>query len=147
MADRGIAPIDHKLLPPVAFTRDQRERLAIRRSLAHAFHPAPPARHGRHAPPGGSALVARRGTSADPIVAGFFVDWADNSLASLIQHVGDLDWVICEWSFLNPAGDSIDTPNEKALLTAIAAEGQQRFGTNRREAGCTYRGRRSPNRP
>ena len=101
-------PIDHRLLPPVAVTRDQRERLAIRRSLAHVFRPAPPARRGRFAPPGGSRLVARRGTPSNPIVAGFFVNWQDNSLAALNQHINDLDWVVCEWSFLAPAGDSID---------------------------------------
>ena len=118
-------PIDHKLLPPVAFTRDQRERLAIRRSLAHAFRPAPPARHGRHAPPGGSALVARRGTATNPIVAGFFVNWADNSLASLIQHVNDLDWVICEWSFLSPAGDSIDFEINRRVFDVVRKPGVQ----------------------
>ncbi len=118
-------PIDHKLLPPVAFTRDQRERLAIRRSLAHAFRPAPPARHGRHAPPGGSALIARRGTATNPIVAGFFVDWADNSLASLIQHVNDLDWVICEWSFLSPAGDSIDFEINRRVFDVVRKPGVQ----------------------
>lgn len=101
-------PVDHRILPPRAFSRDQRERLAIRRSLAHVFRPAPPARRSRFAPPGGGRLIARRGDAADPIVAGFYVNWADNSLTSLNEHVNDLDWVVCEWGFLAPTGDSID---------------------------------------
>jgi len=101
-------PVDHRILPPRAFNRDQRERLAIRRSLAHVFRPVPPARRGRFAPPGGGRLIARRGDAADPIVAGFFVNWDDNSLTSLNQHISDLDWVVCEWGFLAPSGDSID---------------------------------------
>jgi peptidoglycan-N-acetylglucosamine deacetylase len=101
-------PVDHRILPPVAINRDQRERLAIRRSLAHTFRPVPPARRGRFAPPGGGRLVARRGSASNPIVAGFFVNWSDDSRTSLNQHINDLDWVVCEWGFVAPSGDSID---------------------------------------
>ncbi len=100
-------PVDHRIVPPRAFNRDQRERLAIRRSLAHTFRVVPPARRGRFAPPGGGSLVARPGDASDPIVAGFFENGPDDALASLEQHVNDLDWVVCEWGFLSPAGDSV----------------------------------------
>jgi cellulose synthase/poly-beta-1,6-N-acetylglucosamine synthase-like glycosyltransferase/peptidoglycan/xylan/chitin deacetylase (PgdA/CDA1 family)/spore germination protein YaaH len=102
-------PINHQLAPPLALTRQQRERIAIRRRLTEVFrHPAPPARHGRFAPPGGGSLPAKPGSPTAPIVAGFFVNWQDNSLASLNQHLDDLDWVVCEWSFLAPNGDSAE---------------------------------------
>jgi cellulose synthase/poly-beta-1,6-N-acetylglucosamine synthase-like glycosyltransferase/peptidoglycan/xylan/chitin deacetylase (PgdA/CDA1 family)/spore germination protein YaaH len=112
-------PVDHRILPPRAFNRDQRERLAIRRSLAHVFRPAPPARRGRFAPPGGGRLIARRGNATDPIVAGFFVNWADNSLTSLIEHVDDLDWVVCEWGFLAPSGDSVDFAINRRVFDVV----------------------------
>src|ERR1700686_1065702 len=92
-------PINHQIAPPVAITRNQRERIAIRRSLNQVFRsPPPPARPGRFAPPGGSRVEVTPATSPNPIVAGFFVNWQDNSLASLNQHINDLDWVVCEWS-------------------------------------------------
>ena len=113
-------PIDHQLLPPGG--------VHPRPARAPRDPPEPRARlPPRHrprgtdalAPPGGSALVARRGTATNPIVAGFFVNWADNSLASLIQHVNDLDWVMCEWSFLSPAGDSIDFEINRRVFDVV----------------------------
>ncbi|MBI1809507.1 MAG: glycosyltransferase, partial [Gemmatimonadetes bacterium] len=41
------------------------------------------------------------------IVAGFFVNWNDNSLESFRAHAKDLDWVIGEWAFLTAGGDSL----------------------------------------
>src|SRR5215472_12598786 len=82
-------PVDHRIVPPRAFNRDQRERLALRRSLAHTFRQVPPARRGRFAPPGGGRLVARPVNARDPIVAGFFENGPDDAIASLEQHVND----------------------------------------------------------
>ena len=36
----------------------------------------------------------------DPIIAGFYVNWDDNSTASLGEHADDMDWVVCEWGFV-----------------------------------------------
>lgn len=119
-------PINHQLAPPIALTRDQRERIAIRRRLAVDFrHPAPPARHGRLVPAGGGQLPARRGSGTDPIVAGFFVTWQDNSLASVNQHLDALDWIICEWSFLAPGGDSVQFRITRRLFDLVRKPSDQ----------------------
>lgn len=47
-------------------------------------------------------LPADAGTPADPIVAGFYVNWDDNSRASLARNAGRLDWVVAEWAFVEP---------------------------------------------
>ena len=41
-----------------------------------------------------------RPTRTDAIVAGFYVNWADNSFASLKRNYDKLDWVIGEWAFI-----------------------------------------------
>ena len=104
-------------------TRTERERLAFRRRIVSALvrHPTPPSRHGAKAPVVPTGRVSAPSTSAPaangagsslplrrtkPIVAGFYVNWEDNSRASLEEHVRDLDWVIGEWAFLGAAGDS-----------------------------------------
>lgn len=50
------------------------------------------------------------------IRAGFYVAWADNSLASFRRNYEDLDWVVCEWGFLNAAGDSADIRPDTAFF-------------------------------
>ncbi|MFI5236197.1 MAG: polysaccharide deacetylase family protein, partial [Gemmatimonadales bacterium] len=53
-----------------------------------------------------SALAAHRGAS-DPIVVGFYVNWDDNSLASLRKNMDRLDWVVAEWGLVRSRGDSL----------------------------------------
>src|SRR2546430_9956728 len=54
--------------------------------------------------------IARPGAGAAaadaPIVTGFYVNWDDNSLASLCSHIDALDWVVAEWGFV---GRGVDT--------------------------------------
>lgn len=52
----------------------------------------------------------------DPIVAGFYVNWDDNSLASFRAHAADLDWVVCEWAFIAAAGDSLRFAVDRRVL-------------------------------
>jgi peptidoglycan-N-acetylglucosamine deacetylase len=92
---------------PLAVTRDQRERNAFRRRIAQVLRRAPPARKAELIPPGGGTLNARPRRPSDQIVAGFYINWQDNSRASLNKHINDLDWVVGEWSFLSHAGDSV----------------------------------------
>ena len=88
--------------------RAERERLASRQRLFAylATHPAAPAlRYGQ------LPLTRRRGAPVPagggaPIVAGFYVNWDDNSLASLRSHVDALDWVVAEWGFVVRGVDS-----------------------------------------
>jgi len=55
----------------------------------------------------GRTLSGKPGSATKPIRAGFYVSWADNSLASFRENAGDMDWVICEWGFLSPKGDTV----------------------------------------
>jgi cellulose synthase/poly-beta-1,6-N-acetylglucosamine synthase-like glycosyltransferase/peptidoglycan/xylan/chitin deacetylase (PgdA/CDA1 family)/spore germination protein YaaH len=51
-----------------------------------------------------------------PIVAGFYVNWDDNSFSSFKAHATDLDWVIGEWVFLSKGGTGLKiTPDQKVL--------------------------------
>jgi peptidoglycan/xylan/chitin deacetylase (PgdA/CDA1 family)/spore germination protein YaaH/GT2 family glycosyltransferase len=74
------------------------------------------------APAAGAAAPGGR----DPIVAGFYVNWDDNSRASLARNMARLDWVVAEWVFVEPGGDRLRTevdPRVFALLSrAPAAE-------------------------
>ncbi len=97
----------------VISARAERERLLSRQRLFAELekHPAPPARHYsqmsivRPRIRYDSALAAR--SPADPIVAGFYVNWDDNSLVSLRQRIDSLDWVVAEWVLLGRGADTV----------------------------------------
>lgn len=97
-AATGAAP----LAAPVAFAPDG----ATVHTVSVAHHTAPDPR--------------------DPIVAGFYVNWDDNSRASLARNMARLDWVVAEWVFVEPGGDRLRVtvdPKVAALLArAPAAE-------------------------
>jgi cellulose synthase/poly-beta-1,6-N-acetylglucosamine synthase-like glycosyltransferase/peptidoglycan/xylan/chitin deacetylase (PgdA/CDA1 family)/spore germination protein YaaH len=93
---------------PGAFTKVDRLRTAYRRKLAAAMkqYGTAAARRPENIP------VLNVGTGGRPprseaIVAGFFVNWADNSFASLTRNFDKLDWVIGEWGFFSNTGDSL----------------------------------------
>ncbi len=110
----GAAP--RRARPPArryVSIRAERERLAARQRLFEYLrqHPAPPALHYAQMPltrpnvrP--DRLLAEPPTS-DPIVAGFYVNWDDNSYASLKTHLDALDWVVAEWGFVGRGGDTL----------------------------------------
>ena len=101
----------------VATTRDQATRAAVKQKMiaALALKPAPPGRHldstklEKNRAVEVAAVQRKRiaNGSRPGIVAGFFVNWDDNSLASFRSHAKDLDWVIGEWAFLAAGGDSL----------------------------------------
>ncbi|MEP6572274.1 MAG: glycosyltransferase [Gemmatimonadota bacterium] len=110
----GIQPVSQRTPGrPVISARAERERLASRQRLFAELrrHPASPSRRYAQMPitrprvRPDSALAARG--PADPIVAGFYVNWDDNSLFSLRQHMDSLDWVVGEWGFLAKPTDSV----------------------------------------
>jgi spore germination protein YaaH len=69
-----------------------------------------------------SALAAR--SPHDPIVAGFYVNWDDNSLVSLRQRIDSLDWVVAEWVLLGRGADTIPlTFQVDRRVLALAARG------------------------
>ena len=85
--------------------RAERERVASRQRLFAylAKHPAEPGLRYAQLP------IARPHTppkpAGRPIVTGFYVNWDDNSLASLRSHINALDWVVAEWGFVR--GDTV----------------------------------------
>lgn len=108
--------------PRFAGTRAARERIAARRRLFAALthHPAPAAIR-RTALPirANGPQLARVNPPEHPIAAGFYVNWDDNSFSSLRLHAAQLDWVICEWGFLSPRGDSLRPRIDKRVLFLI----------------------------
>lgn len=60
-----------------------------------------------------------RSGSADSLTAptrvGFYVPWADNSLASVREHAADLDWIVFEWAFVPPTADTLTYVSAKQL--------------------------------
>ena len=107
-------------------TRDAARKRADRQQLLAALtrKPAPPATHAERLPvavnrvaePPGAAKKAVPSQQRPPIVAGFYVNWDDNSFSSFKAHVTDLDWVIGEWVFLGKGGTGLKiTPDAKVL--------------------------------
>ena len=97
-------------LPTLLTTRQARERLAARRRLFAALgHRREPVAVRAGALPLARTVQrpAARRDSNRPLTAGFYVNWDDNSYASFAAHAAELDWVICEWSFVAAGGDSL----------------------------------------
>jgi spore germination protein YaaH len=105
-----------------AGSKAARERIAARRRLFAALthSPAPPALRRNQLPVRARAKPAPRTNAASQqITAGFYVNWDDNSFSSLRAHAAQLDWVICEWGFLSPRGDSLRARIDKRVLFLI----------------------------
>ncbi|HEU4643062.1 MAG TPA: glycosyltransferase, partial [Gemmatimonadaceae bacterium] len=96
--------------PHLITSKVQRERLAKRLQLWFALqkHRAPPAIHPSLLPlKAHPRAIGKSGVPGQPIVAGFYVNWDDNSLAALRAHADDLDWVVCEWVFVKQGGEGL----------------------------------------
>ncbi|MEP6590839.1 MAG: glycosyltransferase [Gemmatimonadota bacterium] len=111
----AFTPATRTSLPAVVGSRAARLREVARerlyRALRHQGRPtaARPSRLTLH------PVTASQG-STDPVIAGFYVNWDDNSFASLKAHVAQLDWVIAEWAFVTPGGDSLQLKIDPKLL-------------------------------
>ena len=93
-------------LPRLAINRTERARLAARQRLFSAIgQPPPEAKRGPL--PLWRAAAARATQPGRSITAGFYVNWDDNSFVSLKAHAAHIDWLVCEWLFLSPGGDSL----------------------------------------
>ncbi len=104
-------------LPQFLGSRAARERLAARRRLFAALrgHPPAPALRRRALPIRPGVAPVRGETPGRTITAGFYVNWDDNSFVSLRQHGTRLDWVICEWGFVQSA-DSLRLRVDRRVL-------------------------------
>jgi cellulose synthase/poly-beta-1,6-N-acetylglucosamine synthase-like glycosyltransferase/peptidoglycan/xylan/chitin deacetylase (PgdA/CDA1 family)/spore germination protein YaaH len=95
--------------PHLAVNRAQRERLAKRLQLWFELrrHHQLPALKPSLLPIKSRRAGQKTAPPGEPIIAGFYVNWDDNSFASLTEHMDDLDWVVCEWGFVARGGDSL----------------------------------------
>ena len=98
-------------LPRPLLTRLDREGVIakgrLQRERARLAAPPAPARRAVALPPVAWAGPAQPKAPDEPIIAGFYVNWDDNSFVSLKNHAARMDWVICEWGFVAPGGDSL----------------------------------------
>jgi cellulose synthase/poly-beta-1,6-N-acetylglucosamine synthase-like glycosyltransferase/peptidoglycan/xylan/chitin deacetylase (PgdA/CDA1 family) len=115
----SAAPPSHSHL---ITSKAQRRRLDKRLQLWFELrrNHALPAVHADRLPVHARTVIGKTPQPGQPIVAGFYVNWDDNSLASLGAHADDLDWVICEWGFLMPGGDSLRMSIDRRVPFAIA---------------------------
>ncbi|MEP6732646.1 MAG: glycosyltransferase [bacterium] len=93
---------------PGAFTKVDRLRTAYRRKLAAAMkkYGNPTSRQPEFIP-AVNIGTGGRAPRNEAIVAGFYVNWADNSFASLQRNYEKLDWVIGEWGFFPSNADTL----------------------------------------
>jgi len=107
---------------PGPYTRVDRLRTAYRRKLAAIVkqYGSSKSRRADMVPViivGAGARPPRR----DAIVAGFYVNWADNSIASLTRNYDKLDWVIGEWAFVPANADSLQLRVDRKVLDLLAS--------------------------
>jgi cellulose synthase/poly-beta-1,6-N-acetylglucosamine synthase-like glycosyltransferase/peptidoglycan/xylan/chitin deacetylase (PgdA/CDA1 family)/spore germination protein YaaH len=106
---------------PGAYTKVDRLRTAYRRKLAAAmkhYGGAPTSRSPEAVP----VLYVGRGsrpTRTESIVAGFYINWEDNSFASLKRNYDKLDWVVGEWAFISPDADSLSLHIDKKVVDLL----------------------------
>ena len=92
-----------------AYTRLDRLRVAYRRKLATVMrqYGGTPISRRPEAVPSLDVGTGNRPTRTNSVVAGFFVNWDENSFASLKRNFDKLDWVIGEWAFVSADADSL----------------------------------------
>jgi len=123
---------DIPALHPQSLTRkpvvrlSERERLQARKRFQQALlttKRVPQARHVnrmRTVPSNGE----KRPPAGAPLIGGFYVNWDDNSYASLDANLKQLDMVVLEWAFVAHGGDSLrlDTLNGKRAMSRVLQE-------------------------
>jgi cellulose synthase/poly-beta-1,6-N-acetylglucosamine synthase-like glycosyltransferase/peptidoglycan/xylan/chitin deacetylase (PgdA/CDA1 family)/spore germination protein YaaH len=107
--DWTMAPVGPKRAPKLITTKAEREQDLARRQLRRYRDSlnVPPALRPSKLPLVKWSGGAKPKAAGEPIVAGFYVNWDDNSLVSLRAHAASMDWVIGEWAFVAPGGDSL----------------------------------------
>lgn len=106
-------------IPKFAGTRGERARKLKKEQLYAAVE----ARHAVISVKQAAHAIAAEAHNTGPDSAlretrvGFYVPWADNSLASVREHATDLDWIVFEWAFVPPTADTLSYVNSKQLAT------------------------------
>src|SRR5437763_5816568 len=119
-------------LHPQSLTRkpvvrlSERARLLARRRFQQALATTkrvPPARHVNRIP-SVPANGEKHPPAGAPLIGGFYVNWDDNSYASLDANLKQLDLVVLEWAFVDRGGDSlrVDTLNGKRAMARVLQE-------------------------
>ncbi|MDQ6888061.1 MAG: glycosyltransferase [Gemmatimonadota bacterium] len=109
--------------PRPVLTRAERERLVKKLQLYFSLQKSrPPAaqRPSRLRVRDTVGAPLRPVPNEGTITAGFYVNWQDNSWTSFNQHAEEMDWVVCEWAFVAPGGDSLLVAIDPRVLTRIA---------------------------
>ena len=118
-------------LPVYRGTRAAREREAERRRLFSSLEKRPQVPALRPASiPIRSVASTRRVAAADAEFAAFYVNWDDNAFSSLREHAADIDWLVAEWAFVAPTGDSLRILVDRRvpfLLSTLPAENRPRI--------------------
>jgi len=128
----GHAPRAARSVPkhPIS-VRAERERVASRQRLLSYLndHPAPPALRYAQMPIVRTIAHGPTDPAGAPVTAGFYVNWDDNSLASLHSHIDALDWVVAEWGFVGAGVDTMPIRfrvDRRVLVEAVRAKQQVR---------------------
>ena len=119
-------------LHPQSLTRkpivrlSERARLLARRRFQQALATTkrvPQARHVNRIP-SVPANGEKHPPAGAPVIGGFYVNWDDNSYASLDANLKQLDLVVLEWAFVDRGGDSlrVDTLNGKRAMARVLQE-------------------------
>src|SRR2546425_691368 len=124
----GHAPRAARSVPkhPIS-VRAERERVASRQRLLSYLndHPAPPALRYAQMPIVRTIAHGPTDPAGAPVTAGFYVNWDDNSLASLRSHIDALDWVVAEWGFVGKGVDTLPirfSVDRRVLVEAARAK-------------------------
>src|SRR2546423_3560059 len=106
---------------PGVYTKVDRLRTAYRRKLAAAMkhYGGAPTSRSPEAVPVLYVGSGSRPTRTESIVAGFYINWEDNSFASLKRNYDKLDWVIGEWAFISPGSDSLTLRIDKRVVALL----------------------------
>jgi cellulose synthase/poly-beta-1,6-N-acetylglucosamine synthase-like glycosyltransferase/peptidoglycan/xylan/chitin deacetylase (PgdA/CDA1 family)/spore germination protein YaaH len=106
---------------PGAYTKVDRLRTAYRRKLAAAMKQYGGTATSRkpEVVPALNVGTGNRPTRTESIIAGFYINWEDNSFASLKRNYDKLDWVIGEWAFVAPGADSLTLRIDKKVVDLL----------------------------
>ncbi len=107
------------------FSKVDRLRIAYRRKLAtfSSRYGTPVSRRPEMIPVMNVGPGARA-PRTDAIVAGFYVNWADNAFTSLNNHYDKLDWVIGEWAFVAPRSDTLHLRIDRKVIDLLNSKPQ-----------------------
>lgn len=117
-------------LPTWRLTKRTREHEAARRRLlaSLARRPSVPSMRASRIPVQ-SVAGSHRPAQARGEFAAFYVNWDDNAFSALSAHADVIDWLVCEWAFVVPGGDSLRLNVDRRvpfLLSRMPAETRPR---------------------